>query len=95
MDAQGEYNIPPDDNENEDDGGADLHSAPPVSPPPPDPTTPSDSIPPGDKWQGIQTPSPWRWAPYLMPQAWVPDYTGRGRQRAWSSPPAGHLGPFV
>ena len=29
VDAQGEYNIPLDDNENEDDGGADLYPAPP------------------------------------------------------------------
>ena len=29
VDAQGEYNIPPDDNENEDDGGVNLYPAPP------------------------------------------------------------------
>ena len=28
VDAQGDYTIPPDDNENEDDGGADLYLAP-------------------------------------------------------------------
>ena len=106
---QGEYNIPLDDNENGDDGGADLYSAPPgryvpyqaplppagpqgppVSPSPQDPITLSDSTPPGNsKWPDLWTPSPqWRWAPYLTPQYWPQDSTGRGRQGTWSPPPA-------
>ena len=102
VDAQGEYNIPPDDNENEDDGGADLYPAPPgryvpyqAPLPPARPQGPPVSPPPPDLTTlSDSTPlgnNLWRDIQVQMPQGWAPYCTGRGRQR--TPPPLPMAGP--
>ena len=102
VDAQGEYNIPPDDNENGDDGGADLYLAPPgryvpyqAPPPPAEPQGPPASpLPPSLPTPSDSTPpgnNPWWDVQVQTPQGWVPYCTGRGRQR--SPPPPPMAGP--
>ena len=102
VDTQGEYNIPPDDNENEDDGGADLYPTPPgryvpyqAPPPPARPQGPSASPPPPDPTTpSDSTPpgnNPWRDVQVQTPQGWALYCMGRGRQG--SSPLPAPAGP--
>ena len=60
VDAQGDYNIPPDDNENGDHGGVDLHSAPPRSFVPYQAPLPGDNQNPGPPILPGSTPPPLR-----------------------------------
>ena len=102
VDAQDEYNIPLDDNENEDCGGVDLYPAPPgrfvpyqAPPPPAGPQGPPVSPPPLSPTTPSDSTPPgnnlWWDVQVQTPQGWAPYCTGRDRQR--SPPPPPMAGP--